>query len=309
MDRRTCLAGVGTVAIAGCLGLGDRFGDSDDDENTESDEDSQPTSEADPDPHEGSPTTTEDPQSEADSEPAVDDRQQSTDEIEFERSLDKAERRYRLALQEYGRSAGGTDPTFIDVLPSTDLKTNNARTYLNEANDILWHDTRDLATTAEEEAMVREYRTYDDLIPDLARIQRYIHRAYTRIEPVESEPLHSSPPSELASAKADYEAVGEEMAEMEIYMDEIRTKYDQQAWQIELLDRMFVGLVNVGHPRSTSSQTQTQLRLAREEFRTVTEELEDPTSAPPEETTDQELLKLATEWYELADEALREMST
>jgi len=295
------------------LDVGGRFGGSDN-ESDGSEPEEASTTEANPEPEVESPTTDEDPQSDVDSEPEPDpepepdDRQQSTDDIEFQRSLDRAEQQYRRALQEYARSAGG-DQQFLDVLPSTEIEYNNAREYLDNASNILWRETRELATTPQQEATVREYRTYDDLIPDLARIQRYIHLVYTLIEPVDAEPTYSRRPSQLASLKADYEAVGEEMADREIYMDEIQIKYDQQAWQIELVERMFTGLVNVRGPRESDSRSQTQLQLARNEFRTVREELEDPTSALPEDRTDRAFLELATEWFELADEALRDVST
>ena len=314
MDRRTCLVGVGTVAIAGCLGFGeDESEDAESTGNESADSDSEgrqsatdSASDAESEPE--SPTTEEDPESEPEPEP-TDDRQETSDEIEFERSLARAEEQYRLALREYGRSASGDDPTFLDVLPSDDVDAHNARKYLDRAGEILWTETRDKAVTADHEAQVREYRTYDDVIVDLSRIQRYLHAAYTRIEPVDDKPTYSSPPSELDSAREDHDALGEEFSEMELYMDALETKHNQQAWQIELLERTFTGLVNLRGPEYTNSQSTTQLQLARNELRTVRNELSDPTSAPPEGTTDDDFLDLVTEWYELADEALREAST
>jgi len=306
MNRRTYLAVGSSVAVAGCLG----YFEDDETEAPESNAETQSTGdmESESSADESEPEADE-PQSdpEPDPEEQTDDRQQSTDEIEFQRSLETAEQQYRRALQEYAPE--GSDQTLLDVFPSTEIEYNNAREYLETASDILWQETRELATTAQQEATVREYRTYDELIPDLARIQRYIYLVYTRIEPVSAEPTYSRRPSQLASLKADYEALGEELAEKELYMDEIQTKYDQQAWQIELVDRMFTGLVNIGGPQQRNSRSQTELQLARNEFRTVTEQLEDPTSAPPEDRTDQEFLKLATEWFELADDTLREGST
>ena len=314
MDRRTCLVGVGTVATAGCLGFG---GDGSEDaestgnESVESDsEGGQPTTDSDSDaePEPESPTTEEDPESEPEPE-QTDDRQETSDEIEYERSLARAEAQYRLAVREYGRSASGDEPTFLGVLPSDDVGAHNAREYLDRAGEILWTDTRDKAVTADHEAQVREYRTYDDVIVDLSVIQRYIHAAYSRIDPVDAEPIYSSPPSELDSAREDHDALGEELSEMEVHMDVLETKHDQQAWQIELLERTFTGLVNLKGPEYATSQSTTQLQLARNELRTVSNELGDPTSAPPEGTTDDDFLDLVTEWYELADEALREAST
>jgi len=314
MDRRTCLVGVGTVAIAGCLGFGeDESGDAESTGNESANSDSggrQSTtdSESDTEPEPESPTTDEDPEPEPEPE-QTDDRQETSDEIEYERSLARAEEQYRLALREYGRSANGDDPAFLDVLPSDNVDAHNAREHLDRAGEILWTDTRDKAVTADHEAQVREYRTYDDVIVALARIQRYIHRAYSRIEPIDDEPTYSSPTSELNSAGEDHDALGEEFSEMELYMDALETKHDQQAWQIELLERTFTGLVNLGGPEYTNSQSTTQLQLARNELRTVRNELSDPTSAPPEGTTDDDFLDLVTEWYELADGALREAST
>lgn len=313
MDRRTCLVGVGTVAIAGCLGFG---GDESDEDESTPNESSTSTEDVDSESDSESPTTEEDPESnsepdtesEADSEPE-DDSQQTSEDIEFERSLSRAEDQYELALAEYGKSAGGDDPTFLDVLPSDAVDAHNAREHLNRAREILWEDTRDKAVTDDHDDQVWEYRQYEDLIVDLARIQRYIHAAYTRIEPVEDDPIYSGSPSELESAREDHDALREERSEMEGYMDAIETKFDQQDWQIEQLERMFTGLVNLKGPEYADSQSTTQLQLARNELRTVNTELSDPASAPPEGTTDDEFLDLATEWYDLADQALREAST
>lgn len=322
MNRRAYLTGVGTVAVAGCLG----FGESDDEASADSADND---SEADPErqsatvdenetgdsqPDEPEASESDDPdesddsnESETDSE--VDDRQQSEAEIEFERSIERAGDQYRAALAEYGTSDGGNDPTFLAVLPSTEVDSHDARRYLNAAADILWSESREYARTEEQETRVWEYRTYEEVIPKLARIQRSIYGAYTKIKSPDSEPMYTSGPSELDSAKRGHEELRTEFEDMELYMEEIQAKHDQQNWQIQLVERTFTGLVTIGSTRDIDDRSQTELQLARNEFETVIEELEDPTSAPPEDTTDQAFLDLVTEWYELTDETLREKST
>lgn len=312
MDRRTYLVGVGTVAVAGCLGFGesdeDEPGESEQDDETEAAENSGTESESEPQP-ESSPTAEEsESEPEDEPEPESDDRQQSTEEIELERSIASAEEQFREAMREYGKSSGRENGTLLHLLPSTEVETHNAREYLNRASDILWTETRDHATTEAEKQQVREYRTYDDLIVDLVRIQRYIHRAYTRIGSTAEETMYHSSPSELTSAKTDHEAVGEEMAEKEIYMDDLQLKYEQQQWQITLLERTFSALVNIKSAEHAPSQSSTQLQLARNELWRATGELKDTTAAPPEDSTDEEFLALAEEWYDLTDEALRAQS-
>lgn len=311
MDRRTYLVGVGTVAVAGCLG----FGESDEDEPGESEQDGETEAaassgaEPEPEPQTESSPTAEKSEPEDEPEPESDDRQQSTEEIELERSIASAEEQFREAMREYGKSSGREDGTLLHLLPSTEVETHNAREYLDRASDILWTETRDHATTEAEKKQVREYRTYDDLIVDLVRIQRYIHRAYTRIGSTAEETMYHSSPSELTNAKTDHEAVGEELAEKEIYIDDLQIKYEQQQWQITLLERMFSALVNIKSPEHAMSQSSTQLQLARNELWRATGELKDTTAAPPEDSTDEEFLALAEEWYDLTDEVLRETST
>lgn len=316
MNRRAYLAGVGTVGVAGCLGFGESTdepaADSGGDDTTADPADQSPATDEDetddpqPDDPEESDPDTEPEESDPDVDSESDDRQQSEGDIEFERSIERAADQYRAALAEYGRSAGASDPTFLAVLPSTEVDTYDAREYLNAAADMLWSETRDLANTEAQAAQVREYRTYEAVIPKLSRIQRAIHRAYTKIESPEQEPSYSMSPSELTSAKSDHEELQAEFDEMNLYMTEIQTKHDQQRWQIRLLEWTFTGLMTIGSTRDIDNRSRTELQLARNEFERVIDELEDPTSAPPEDTTDREFLELAIEWYEFTDETLRE---
>jgi|GEM_PF-291178 hypothetical protein len=308
MDRRTYLVVGGTVAVSGCLGVLE-------DEESQPDQDAETTAETDPEQEspapdfEGTDSQNEESEPPQEPEPEGDDRQQTDDEIELERSISRAEDRFRRALQEYGRLTEFEEPTFLHVLPSTEVETNNAREYLNNASDILWTESRDLATTEEQRQRVREYRTYDDLITDLVTIQRYIHRAYSRIGSTDDEELYSSAPSELASAKRDHEALGKEIADKEMYMAELQAKFEQQRWQIELVERMFSGLVTVKGTAYIDDQSATQLDLARSAFETVRNELRDTTSSPPDDVTDEAFLELVDEWYELTDRTFREVST
>ncbi|MEA1932700.1 MAG: hypothetical protein U9O06_14290 [Euryarchaeota archaeon] len=312
MDRRTYLVVGGTVAVSGCLGVLE-------DEESQPDQDAETTAEPDPEQEATAPdsegadsqTETSEPEQEPEpeSEPEGDDRQQTDDEIELERSISRAEDQFRRALSEYGRSAEFEEPTLLHVLPSTEIETNNAREHLNRASDILWTESRDLATTEDQRQQVREYRTYDDLITDLATIQRYIHGAYSRIGSTDDEEIYSSGPSELASAKRDHEALGKEIADKEMYMTELQTKFEQQRWQIELVERMFAGLVTVKGTAYIDDQSATQLDLARSAFETVRNELRDTTSAPPDDVTDEAFLELVEAWYELTDQTFRDVST
>lgn len=310
MDRRTYLVVGGTVAVSGCLGVLEG-------EESQPDQDAETTTETDPEQEspapdsEGTDSQNEESESEQEPEPEPerDDRQQSSDEIELERSINRAEDRFRLALREYGRSTEFEEPTFLHVLPSTEVETNNAREHINKASDILWTESRDLATTEEQRQRVREYRTYDDLITGLVTIQRSIHGAYSRIGSTDEESIYSSAPSELASAKRDHEALGEEIADKELYMTELQTKFEQQRWQIEQIERMFAGLVTVKGIGYINDQSATQLDLARSAFETVRNELRDTTSAPPDNVTDEPFLELVEEWYELTDRTFRDVST
>jgi len=299
MKRRAYLAVVGMGSIAGCLG-------GDDEEADDSDEAT--------DDRELPPVEADDADSESvvesDDEPAEeDDSRDPSDEVELERAIKRAEDQYRLAMDEFASHVDGEDPTFIDVLPSTDLEFNNAREHLNAAREILWNDAREFAHTEAEQQRVREYRTYDDLITKLYRIQRSIHRTYSRIEHPESGQTYSSIPSSLTSGTDDHTALGEEMADKKVYMDELQAKFDQQAWQLKLLERTFSGLVNVRSPRQISGRSTTQLQFARDEFRTVIVELTDPSSALPTDRTDDALLELVEQWHTLVDETLQSKST
>jgi len=308
MDRRTYLVVGGTVAVSGCLGVLE-------DEESQPDQDAETTVE--PGPEQEPPATDaeeadseiEASEPEQEPEPEGDARQQTDDEIELERSISRAEDRFRRALREYGHSAEFEEPTLLHLLPSTEVETNNAREHLNKASDILWTESRDLATTDEQRQQVREYRTYDDLITDLVTIQRYIHRAYSRIGSTDDEEIYSSAPSELASAKRDHQALGEEIADKEMYMTELQAKFEQQRWQIELVERMFSGLMTVKGTAYIADQSATQLDLAQSAFETVRNELRDTTSAPPDDVTDEAFLKLVEAWYELTDRTFREVST
>lgn len=302
MDRRAYLVVVGTGALGGCLGIGE---DDEPEENTAPDDerelppvDSEPAVEAADDNEADDPTD----------EDEDDSRQETTDEVELERAIGRAEDQYRLAMAEFTGHVDAEDPTFIDVLPSTDLEFNNAREHLNAAREILWYEAREFAHTEAEKQRVREYRTYDDLITKLYRIQRSIHRTYARIEHPDDDPTYSSLPSSLTSGNDDHTALGEEMADKEVYMDDLQQKYDQQRGQLRLLERTFAGLVNVGSPRRLSSQSTTQLQFARDEFRTVIAELENPAAALPDGRTDHAFLELVEEWYTVVDETLQERS-
>ena len=301
MNRRTYLAVVGTGAIAGCLGGDEAAEETDDNGAASDDQELPPVDQAD----DSEPVD----ESDSDEEDATDSRQETSDEVELERAIERAEAQYRLAMAEYAQHVDGEDPTFLDVLPSTDLSSNNAREYLNRGREILWSEAREFAHTEAEKQRVREYRTYDDLITKLYRIQRSIHRTYNRIEQPDSGESYSSIPSSLSSGMADHEHLGEEMADKAVYMDELQVKYDQQTWQLMLLKRTFSGLVNVRSARQISGRSTTQLQFARDEFRTVLTELENPTIALPENRTDSEFLNLVDQWHTLVDETLQLNST
>ena len=314
MDRRKYLAVGGTMAVAGCLGFfgGDSGESSDDGGTADTDNGSQPTdSVSDGGPSDQPEPDTEEPTSatEDDTEPTTDDDEPSPDDrVELERTLTRAERQYRRGLAEYGKPTGIEDGTLLDVYPSVDVETNDARVYFDRAGEILWEDARDYAHTEAERERVREYRTYDDRIGDLARIQRFIHKAYSYIGPTDERTLYASGPSELEKARRHHNTLGEEMAELEVYMDELRIKYDQQAWQLTLLERMFAGLVTVKGAHRLTDRSVRELGAARDEFEQVKRQLEDPTSAPPEDHTDEAFRELATDWYELVDRAYRQRS-
>ena len=297
MDRRTYLVGVGTGAVAGCLGIGEE--DEPQDDAGSDDERELPPVDSEPAVEE-----TDDNGSTDDEED--DNRQETSDEIELERAIERAEDQYRLALVEFASHADGEDPTFLDVLPSTETEFNNAREHLDEARDILWSEAREFAHTEREQQRVREYRTYDDLIVKLYRVQRSIHRSYRQIDAPDERTTYSSKPSSLRSGTEDHAELGEEIADKELYMDDLQTKYEQQRWQLTLLDRTFSALVNIGSSRNISNRSTAELRFAREDLATVVTELEDPASAPPENRTDEAFLELAQEWYTLVDETLRE---
>lgn len=310
MDRRKYLAIGGTVAVAGCLG----FFEDDSEADAGSEEDSDPDGEqstdgsaADGGSDDQSDQETEAPTSETgpteeDDEPSPDDA------VELERALSRAERQYRRALAEYAGATGIEDATFLHVYPSVEVETNDARAYFDRAGEILWEDARDYANTEAERERVREYRTYDDRIGDLARIQRFIHRAYGYIDPTDDRTLYTSAPSELEKARRHHDALGEEMDEMDVYMDEIQIKYDQQAWQLTLLERMFAGLVTANGSHKLGDRSVRELQAARDAFEAVKRELDDPTSVPPEDHTDEPFLELAVDWYELLDRAYRQRS-
>lgn len=310
MDRRTYIAVVGTGAIAGCLG-GDEEVEAD--ESDEADNDSESASddrELPPVEQAGgddSGNDVDDSASEAEAE-TEDDRQQTTDELELERAIERAENEYRLAMDEFASDVDGDDPSFIDVLPSTDLEFNNAREHLNAAREILWYEAWEFAHTDAERQRVREYRTYDDLITKLYRIQRTIHRSYTHITYPDAGGSYSSLPSSLTTGRDRHTDLGEEMADKAIYMSGLQQKYDQQAGQLRLLERTFGGLVNVRSTDRISRRSTTQLQFARDEFRTVITELENPSAALPDGRTDRAFLDVVKAWHTIVDETLQDRS-
>lgn len=296
MDRRAYLVVVGCGVVAGCLGIGD--GDEpDEQEDTESGDERQLP-----------PVDTDEQNTEPETSTQAESEQNTTesdDVVELERAIKRAEDQYRLAMDEYAQLAPVDEPTFIDVLPSTDLDSNNAREHLNRARSILWYEARAFAHTEADQQRVREYRTYDQLITKLYRIQRGIYRTYTHIEDPSKETIYSSRPSSFTTADRDHEELGEQMDDKAIYMDELQTKYDQQDWQLTLLERTISGLLNVKSRRWVSNQSTAQLRFAREEFRTVVDELSDPTSALPADRTDEAFLEVVEAWLRLTDETLQ----
>lgn len=305
MKRRAYLAAVGTGAIAGCLGSdeAEREGnENSDDTSTDDDRDLPPVEDTETD------ETVDDADSESDEangNDSEDKRQETSDQVELERAIERAENEYKRAMAEYARQADGDEPTFIDVLPSTDLSSNNAREHLRQAREILWSEARQFAHTAAEQQRVREYRTYDDVITTLYRIQRSIHRTYMQIDTPDERTTYSSKPSSLRSGTDDHSALGEKIAGKEMYMDELVEKYEQQRWQLTLLDRAFSALVNVRSSQNISNRSMTNLRFAREEWSTIIAELEDPASASPTDRTDEAFLSVAREWHTLVDETLR----
>jgi len=273
--RRNVLIGVGgMIAVAGCSDT------------------SEPDTESDNEPEEEEEIQEEEPEEEEeleleeeqeDTEP---EEEEPTEEELLQESIEKAEEQYRLALEEYGKSTEYDDATLLHIYPSTDPERYDAWDYLNEATDILWSETRDLAITEEDEIMVREYRTYDDFIKNLVRIQADIYRAYTAISPAE-EGSTAYDRRQLDNAIERYEELEEEVEENEMYIEELVTKYDQLDWQIELMEDMYNGLENVAGATNFFNLPGTALQLAREDFNSVVEELEDPESAPPEDITDE----------------------
>ncbi|WP_253737140.1 hypothetical protein [Halohasta salina] len=306
MDRRKYLAVGGTVAVAGCLGFFE--GDSEADADSEADTDPDGEQSTGGSVSNTEPEPTEEASDDGSEDGGSEDEGSPDDAIELERALARAERQYRRGLAEYAGAVDIEDATFLHVYPSTDVETNNARAYLDRAGEILWEDARDYANTEADRERVREYRTYDDRIGDLARIQRFIHRVYSYIDSTDKRTLYASAPSELEKARRHHEDLGEVMEELEVYMDELQVKYDQQAWQLTLLERMFAGLVTSKGAHKLRKRSVRELGAARDEFEQVRDELDDPTSAPPEDYTDEPFLELATDWYELLDRAYRQRS-
>ena len=308
-DRRqflTTVAVVGcSVATAGC---------------TETEEEPEPDEEPQPEQNTSSPSKNEttSAKNETEDDPAeneteeVDDgenKEEPTQEELLEDSIERAENLYIRGLTEFGKASSHESNSFMYVYPSDTFDNthlNNARESIEQASNILWDESRDLANTDKQRERVREYRTYDDFIYELGRIQRQIHNAYSAIDNPEENSAYDR--GNLNEAKKKYEQLDSDRKENEMYMSEITAKLDQLEWQIGLMEDMYNGLENVAGAQEYVLVAPTALQVAREDFDSVIEELEDPESAAPEDYTDEDLLDLAEEFYEAVDEALREIT-
>lgn len=308
-DRRqflTSVAVVGSsVAVAGC---------------TEPEDEPEPEEESEPDENTSTPpqnetTSVENETEEEPTENETEDvgenetEEEPTQEELLDESIEKAENQYINALSEFGKASDHESTSFMYVYPSDNFDNsylNNAREFVEDASDILWEESRDIANTDEQRERVREYRTYDEMIYELGRIQRGIHNSYSAIDAPEENSAYDR--DNLDEAIEKYEELDSDRESNEMYMSEITAKLDQLEWQIDLMEDMYNGLENVAGAEEYILIRPTALQVAREDFNSVIEELEDPESAAPEDYTDEDLLDLAEEFYDAVDEALREIT-
>lgn len=222
--------------------------------------------------------------------------------------IDKAEEHYNRALEIYAEQIDTEDATILHAYPSTPQieRDDDAEDQMSEAGDILFDHARDYAETQDQRRKVSEYRTYDDIISNLRRNHNDIHKSYTAIGPAEGNSAYNR--DELDSAIESQEEMREEIEDNEMYMEILETLFDVTDWKIGLMEDMYNGLENVAGASEFVLVAPTALQLAREDFNSVIEELEDTESAPPEDHTDEDLLELAEDYYEAVDEALRDIT-
>jgi hypothetical protein len=227
----------------------------------------------------------------------------------LENAISKAKNQYRRALANFGNNTDVEDGTFMHVYPSTKFtndQINRELDTLGRAGEIMSEEGLEYAQNDSERNRVREIGSYEELIKELARIQRDIHSAYTVFGPIEGNSAYDR--DQIERARSKHDELESEMQKNQLYIEELETKYNQLEWQIEQVENTFDGLQNLTNAAEPSLLTPTQLQVALDDFEKVIDELEDESSAPPEDITDEEFLDQVEEFYEVTDEALNEVT-
>lgn len=234
-------------------------------------------------------------------------------EAAYERSIEYLDE----ALTVYGERAvyDGDDATIMHVLPSMEIEVEDVDNELNEADrweDRAWDVQGRL--DGDEFERTRELRRNIQIVRDLARCQVRFHGAFNTLDrewdiwdDEDSTRRDRPEQSDIESAATLHEEIEEILEDWDTVLDLIDDKVEQAEWQLEQLETMQDGVDLMWRATVPEVTTIDQVRLARQDFGNVEDELADPASAAPEDITDEKSRELAETWYEEAEEAEREL--
>ena len=219
------------------------------------------------------------------------------------------------ALAAYGERAAyeGDDATLLYVLPSMEIDVTDAEGELDEAER--WEERAyDVQgrLDGEEFEQTQKLRRNIRMVEDLAECQEHLHGVFNELDEEwevwdddEASARDRPEQDDLEPADTLHGEIEELVGEWGTVTDGIGDKVNQIDWQLEQLETMQGAVDLMWQATVPEIRSFDQVRLAREDFESVEEELEDTESAAPEDITDEAWLELAETWREEAEEEER----
>jgi hypothetical protein len=219
------------------------------------------------------------------------------------------------ALAAYGERAAyeGDDATLLYVLPSMEIDVTDAEGELDEAER--WEERAyDVQgrLDGEEFEQTQKLRRNIRMVEDLAECQEHLHGVFNELDEEwevwdddEASARDRPEQDDLEPADTLHGEIEELVGEWGTVTDGIGDKVNQIDWQLEQLETMQGAVDLMWQATVPEIRSFDQVRLAREDFESVEEELEDTESAAPEDITDETWLELAETWREEAEEEER----
>lgn len=229
-------------------------------------------------------------------------------------SIQQPENKLEESFEGYVYHVEKDDATILDVMMSVEYTHSEAQPpngraigHIDDARFAVDRDT-------DEGELVLQYQSEARAYADLMRYQRnhgelydIFDDVYTVIAEEEPDVETINPPTETHEEREEeFEELMEEFEDVDSVVGEL---YDDKMTQLEreldIANEIITGINYILDPGFGTQQE--RAALAKNTFRTVASQIEDPDDYPPTNQTDGDLVDLVNEWEELAEEIEQEL--